>query len=150
AWPINTAGRERVASLSDLKPAPPQAGPFPPGATVSDLTFQTRDFQAWSLARALAKPPARPLALLLYRTRPPEPPQAPASHARPARPVLRDLQLGKSAPGEPAAMPLDFSSAAAMVLELGQFTQARWDHEQQQWESASPPRSPGSADPPDE
>lgn len=73
AWAVDTDGRERVASLSDLRPLPAE---IQPGSQIGSLSLMGTDLAPWSLADAMRGQAAEPTeagegpmlaALVLYR-----------------------------------------------------------------------------------
>jgi hypothetical protein len=139
-WLISTDGRERVATLAELRPAPGNPPPLATNATVPDLVFQHADFSNWNLYRAVAEEPSlspRPLALVLYRAAAGDGALKAVADARAGWAAIQAVKSG--ALGQ--AAPLDVAAAAALVMELGQFSRERWEKEQQQW-GAAPPSSP--------
>jgi hypothetical protein len=141
SWGIPVEGRERVKSLADLRTPQASAQPASVGQPVPDLSAQRTDFSPWSVHRALADPPAIPLALILYRATPPERLEAASRDARAGAAVIRAVQFGQTSPGDPPAAPVDLKLAAAVAMELGQFSRAAFDREQGQWQSAAATRS---------
>ncbi|MEX2219871.1 MAG: hypothetical protein WD749_14055 [Phycisphaerales bacterium] len=148
AWAIGTEGRERVESMTQLRPAPASNRPLSPGDAVPDIVFQQRDFSLWNLWKGVGQSP-RPLALVMFRSGPAERAEGASADARAGWSVLRAVGLGQTAPGEPPAKPIDLSMVGALVMELGQFSAQQWDAEQQRWgaapgrEQAGPPGGTG-------
>lgn len=135
AWAISTDGRERVASLTDLHPAaPPTTGQVQPGQPVPDLILSGPDHSRWSLHTALesaakdaAPKPAPSLVLILFRE-PANPDQA-ADAVKSAQAASAALDaLKDTAP---------FTTAAAVVIELGDFSPEKWVQAQSAWSPAS-------------
>jgi hypothetical protein len=154
SWSINTEGREKVAALTDLRPPPPK----PPsqimaGQAVPEMSYARPDLSAWTVPGVAidqgAGPDAgaSPLALVLFRG--PAAPERAAVIARDAQAgwaVLRALQLGQSIPGQEgtAAEQIRFASAAAIVIEIADFSRERWGDAQVAWNAAAGTTEPGA------
>jgi hypothetical protein len=144
SWAIKTDGRERAALLADLRSAAPRPPPeIAPGQPVPDLSFSKPDLTKWSLHAALAAAAkdapagaAPPATLILFRS----PPQADkadavARDAKAGLAVLRTLSTSAD-PGK-LARPL---TAAAVVIELAEFNQDRWQEIARDWAAGASPR----------
>jgi hypothetical protein len=145
SWAIKTEGRERAASLADLRSAAPRPAPeIAIGQPVPDLSFSKPDLTKWSLHAALADAvkeaaagaPSPPVILVLFRS----PPQADKAEA-----IARDAKAGLAAL-RTAATSTDLSrlahplTAAAVVIELADFNQDRWQEIARDWAAGSNPR----------
>jgi hypothetical protein len=134
SWSINTAGRTRVKSLADLKPSSaPPAGAVQPGQPVPDLVFSNPDHSKWSIHTALAATPTPPpLALILFRS--PAIPEQGADAFRGAVAARAALQ----------SLTDRYTPAAAVVVELADFTPAKWEDAQRAWSAAAAPSKPAA------
>jgi len=144
SWPIAIEGREPVASLSELRLAPPKPkGPVQPGQAVPDMSFSRTDLSAWTLHAAfdvgpLPNAPAPVLALVLFRGYPaPERAAASMEDARTGIDALRSIR--RETPGPEL---VGFSAGAAIVIELGEFSRAKWDAAARAWASKAPGPDP--------
>jgi hypothetical protein len=144
-WTVGTEGCEAVGSLAELRPPARPVGPIQPGQPVPEMAFTKPDMTAWTLSGALDA--GRPLALVLYRGGgTPERSTAAATDARSALSLLRALRQGRPLPGETETPPpLEFSTAAAIAIELGEFSPAKWEESQRGWGAITRARTPASA-----
>lgn len=144
-WSIDTTGRERVASLADLRPLA-RAGPIAIGSPVPDLTFTRADASPWSLYSALRAaealvPPGqepRPVALILVRL--------PAGQMEADR-RLRAASAGYAALHSPQAAGVAAASvAAAGITPLGEFNRDRLDAARATWQNLTASIRAGARD----
>src|SRR5262249_6652239 len=124
-------GRQRVNSLSELRLTARSFPAAEPGQPVPNISLSKFDMSAWLLNGVMdAAEPHQPLALLLFRL--PAGAEAAEASQKDAKAGLAALhQLQHPAPNEPAAP--QFISAAAVVMELGDFTHDRWEQARRQW-----------------
>lgn len=144
-WVVGTEGCDATGSLAELRPPAKSSGPIQPGQPVPEVAFTKPDMTAWTLFGALDA--GRPLALVLLRGGgTPERAAGAANDARNALSLLRALRQGRPLPGETEAPPpLEFSTAAAIVIELGEFSPAKWEESQRGWGTITRARTPASA-----
>lgn len=145
-WAPSIDGREPVRSLTELRPTPAKAqGQIVPGEVVPELSFSRPDLSAWTLSSALGGAPgmeesARPLALVLFRHAGGE---SRLKDAVAGSTALRSIRSGAAHP-QPDPEPPAFGTAAAIVIELGEFSREKWDSAAREWAASIP----GDAQPP--
>jgi hypothetical protein len=133
-WKIETAGREVVTKLAELR-----TGRVPPvlkvGDAVPDVALLGPDLSSWSLHEALASAareqpgePAPPAVLILFRADRVGP-QA-MTDAKSAAAALRGLKS--------ADPPARFASRAGVVIDLGEFSRDRFQSLRRQWSEGAP------------
>jgi hypothetical protein len=137
-WKIDTAGREVVTKLPELR-----TGRVPPvlkvGDAVPDVALLGPDLSSWSLHDALASAarehpsePAPPAVLILFRADRVGP-QA-MTDAKSAAAALRALKSAEPSPR--------FVSRAGVVIDLGEFSRDRFQSLRRQWSEDAPPEAP--------
>lgn len=141
-WVIPSEGRQAVPSLIDLKPSAKPLAALELGQPVPNITFSRFDMTGWQLHETLDA--AKPGLLILFRGGP--------DHQK-ADAVLRDARAGltvlRAMHAPDGSQP---RSAAAIAIELGDFTQDRWKEARLAWSSppdpavASPPTAVGADD----
>jgi hypothetical protein len=130
-WAISQESRQKVNSLSDLRLSARSFPPVEPGQPAPNINLSRFDMSAWLLNGVIdVADPRQPLALLLFHL----PAAADAADAvqKDAKAGLAALhQVQRPGPNEPPAPQLN--SAAAVVMELGDFTHDRWEQARRQW-----------------
>jgi hypothetical protein len=145
-WALPIDGREPVRSLTELRPTAAKAqGQIAPGEVVPEMSFSRPDLSAWTLSSALGGAPgteesAKPLALILFRHTAGE---SRLKDAIAGSSALRSIRSGAGHTQPDPETPA-FGTAAAIIIELGEFSREKWDGAGQEWAVAAP----GDAPPP--